>query len=160
MRIRAGLYRSTDPVRSIVPDARKPVGNPSERPTRTSTPMRLVHLGCKPCPDGGLNATQNFIPHRVGVRPTRRPLLARLPTPPANTYAANTNRSVSVATAPTHSPVANPADADAAAIVSSRRIAVASFPASCGLGTPKGKERRGDNDGSDDLFTHQDHSFR
>ena len=52
----------------------------------------------------------------------------------------------------THTPVANPADADAtvvAAIVRRRRIpvAIACIPASCGLGTPKGKKRRGDHEG-------------
>ena len=72
-----------------------------------------------------------------------------LPTPTANTHPANANRSVSVATAPTDSPVANPADTDATAIVGSRRIpvAIACIPASCGLGTPKRKKRRGDDEG-------------
>jgi len=82
------------------------------------------------------------------------------------------NPSVSVATAPTHTPVANPADADATVITSvgaiivgrrrvtvahvtvttrckgcggsSSRISIACTPASCGLGAPKGKKRRCD----------------
>jgi hypothetical protein len=72
-----------------------------------------------------------------------------LPTPTANTHPANANRSVSVATAPTDAPVANSADTDATAIVGSRRIpvAIACIPASCSLGTPQRKKRRGDDEG-------------
>ena len=93
-----------------------------------------------------------------------------------NPYAANANPSVSVTTAPTHTPVANPADADAtvvaivvATIVGRRRVTVAHVtvttrcygcggssspisiactpPASCGLGAPKGKKRCCDDQG-------------
>jgi len=85
------------------------------------------------------------------LKSTRGHVLEVLPTPtnPANTPPANANRSVSVATAPTHCSVANPADAEAAAIVAGRRIpvAIARFPAGCSLGTRKGEKRCGDHEG-------------